>query len=375
LYYAAWQDHTEAIKLLLEKGANVNAKTNDGVTALIIAAEMGNTEIVKFLLEKGADVNAKRTTDGKTALDAAKRAGHKDIVQLLEKAGDSSARLIEEASSLLRQNRTTEAVERVKSAVAIDPNSHMPWRALFQVSVSLPKEEETLRCWEEMATLYPSNAYCRAMRAAIFHKYGHLSKVKLEFEKAKAAAPRNPFIYAYIVQVYSGMGQYDAAYEAAKTFRDIGGEKEAEETVALFELMLKAILRQFHAVNLPPRTWELPTSYEIDLEMQSIADAWLVQLCAANLKDQKFILGGSTTAVNFAMPKRWKFLGSKDNPVMYAPGFFIWDGAVVAVPQYGVLVVNGTKVKHVEVVGGISRSRIGEVKDWVFTFEKQSKPE
>ena len=46
----------------------------------------GHTEVVELLLEKGADVNAK-TTDGVTAAAAAKWKGHTDIVQLLKKAG------------------------------------------------------------------------------------------------------------------------------------------------------------------------------------------------------------------------------------------------------------------------------------------------
>lgn len=78
----------EIAELLIKNGADVNAKrTDDGATALILAAQEGRTEVVKLLLDKGADVNAKRTTNGETALGAAKRTGHIDIVRLLEKAG------------------------------------------------------------------------------------------------------------------------------------------------------------------------------------------------------------------------------------------------------------------------------------------------
>ena len=40
-------------------GADINAKGNDGRTALMQAVMWGQTETVKVLLAKGADVNAK----------------------------------------------------------------------------------------------------------------------------------------------------------------------------------------------------------------------------------------------------------------------------------------------------------------------------
>lgn len=59
LMIAALVGQTEAAKLLIEKGANINAGNNEGSTALLIAAFFCHTETVKLLLNKGADVNAK----------------------------------------------------------------------------------------------------------------------------------------------------------------------------------------------------------------------------------------------------------------------------------------------------------------------------
>jgi hypothetical protein len=49
--------HTEIVRLLLEKGADVNAKNKNRFTSLINASQMGHTEIVKLLLEHGAEIN------------------------------------------------------------------------------------------------------------------------------------------------------------------------------------------------------------------------------------------------------------------------------------------------------------------------------
>ena len=43
------------MRLLLEAKANVDAKANDGRTALHWAAENGHEAVVKLLLEKGAE--------------------------------------------------------------------------------------------------------------------------------------------------------------------------------------------------------------------------------------------------------------------------------------------------------------------------------
>ena len=49
-------DNMEVMKLLLENGADVNARDKDERTALMFAK---NAEMAKLLLENGADANAK----------------------------------------------------------------------------------------------------------------------------------------------------------------------------------------------------------------------------------------------------------------------------------------------------------------------------
>ncbi len=54
LMVAAAQGHTKTLKVLIEAGADANAKTNDGVNALQYAAALGHKKIVKILKRAGA---------------------------------------------------------------------------------------------------------------------------------------------------------------------------------------------------------------------------------------------------------------------------------------------------------------------------------
>jgi hypothetical protein len=87
LIMAASGGHTDVVRLLLAKGADVNAKKYRGQTALMEAAENGHTDIVKILLDKGADVNV-RDGYGHTAISRAASGGHHDIMRLLEEVRD-----------------------------------------------------------------------------------------------------------------------------------------------------------------------------------------------------------------------------------------------------------------------------------------------
>ena len=80
LIWAAGKDNA-GVKMLLDRGANIEAKSSDGTTALMEAALEDKTEIVKLLLDKGASINAKNMY-GRTALSVAKS----DVAAVLKQA-------------------------------------------------------------------------------------------------------------------------------------------------------------------------------------------------------------------------------------------------------------------------------------------------
>ncbi len=76
----------EAVEMLLERGPDLNVMNERGETALWEASLNGHLDIVKLLVEKGADLNA-RARDGLTALGRALKSGHGDIVKFLKAHG------------------------------------------------------------------------------------------------------------------------------------------------------------------------------------------------------------------------------------------------------------------------------------------------
>ena len=56
-------ENTQTAKLLIAKGADVNAANNDGANALIWASARGDIQTAELLIENGADVNATKKDD------------------------------------------------------------------------------------------------------------------------------------------------------------------------------------------------------------------------------------------------------------------------------------------------------------------------
>lgn len=82
LYVAVERDKLGIVKLLLEKGANVDEINSPGGTALQAAISRGHKDIVALLLEKGADVNKQSESYG-TALQAAISFNKREFVKML----------------------------------------------------------------------------------------------------------------------------------------------------------------------------------------------------------------------------------------------------------------------------------------------------
>lgn len=83
LHWAVQKENYNMVKILIEKhGFDVNSKSKLGLTPLHIACCHNNIEMVKLLVEKGADVNA-RDNDGDMPIDYADTMEYLEIINFL----------------------------------------------------------------------------------------------------------------------------------------------------------------------------------------------------------------------------------------------------------------------------------------------------
>lgn len=86
LFHAVTRGHVSVVQQLLKAGVNVNVRTSDGHTPLMMAAAKGYSDLAKVLLDGGADANVVDGSGG-TALKIALDHGFTRTAEILREAG------------------------------------------------------------------------------------------------------------------------------------------------------------------------------------------------------------------------------------------------------------------------------------------------
>jgi ankyrin repeat protein len=99
---AAHQGHETLVQLLLDKGAEINAKDINNMTPLALAAEQGHEGVVRILLKKGPKLESRDSGIWRTALAHATAEGHLAIVKMLIESGaDTETKDIDGSTPLM----------------------------------------------------------------------------------------------------------------------------------------------------------------------------------------------------------------------------------------------------------------------------------
>jgi len=90
LIIAAFNGCTDIVRMLIDAGADIHHRNDQGENALISAAQEGHIDVVKVLIDAGADVN-QPNADGETALSLAIVLKQKKVlIELLREKTDGA---------------------------------------------------------------------------------------------------------------------------------------------------------------------------------------------------------------------------------------------------------------------------------------------
>lgn len=137
MWEATWKNHEAIVKLLVEKGAQVNYADYEGRTALHEAAYYGHTNLVEYLLDKNAEIDCE-DMHGQTPLFRAVQGSRHDVVSLLVQRGAKTNRLDGEGVT-------------IQHVSAFNGEPHMAWWLYYKgawknrfgiQAPDKPKEEE-----------------------------------------------------------------------------------------------------------------------------------------------------------------------------------------------------------------------------------------
>ena len=165
LMLATIKGYAEVAHALLKQGADVNARNKKGWTALMFAVSMGDLETMRVLLDGKAEIDA-RDHDGKTPLMQAAGENNLESLRVLVDSGadvNVVDRLGETALTIAARRGYTEIVELLKKAGAMGDTFQPPPsksmldlpRDLMKGSDAVFNEGELQRLKEELDDFLP----------------------------------------------------------------------------------------------------------------------------------------------------------------------------------------------------------------------------
>ncbi len=218
LHDAASKGDTAKIQELLNEGKDINEYYYG--TPLIWAASEGRLEAVKLLVEKGAALDT-RSQIGWTAMGNAAVNGHKEVVEYLIKSGASVdnalAGLKDWTEFCMKPPGVEECVEKNKKAAAmiLQMQTQLPTELGWQYFNKGEYQKAALQ-FENAIKITPSNPDPYVGLAFSYLRLNNPNDAINMAKKAIELSPNNTGAYRALGQAYSAREQYNDAILAGK---------------------------------------------------------------------------------------------------------------------------------------------------------------
>jgi hypothetical protein len=179
LHYAAFAGHVQIARLLMQNGADVNAKTNNGSTALMMAAHEGSEKIAEMLLAAGADRAAKNDR-GDDAMTWSMRYQHLTIARMISTADEFAKAVVQP------KENWGEPVVTLPAPVEVENILQEARVARANGSTRVLTDEDYRKVLARIATMkHPANATRVPRRMSITAKKGDPSREGAELQYGK----------------------------------------------------------------------------------------------------------------------------------------------------------------------------------------------
>lgn len=215
LMTAAGENRLEIAKLLIERGADLNAQANVGYTALGLAAVEGYGDMVDLLIVRGADVD--RAVAGlqkwaqwaagppyPNAKQAAKISNGIGVVQSRAGMAYYSSGQYEKAAAAFQKNAQA------------DPRNPENFAGLAFSLVALKKYGEAKAAAENAVKLAPDRSGGHLALSDAIAGDGHFAEAVEVLKKAVELDPKNPWVWNRLGNAFYSLDDYA---EAAANFR------------------------------------------------------------------------------------------------------------------------------------------------------------
>ena len=279
------------------------------------------------------------------------------------KPKQAADKLYSQGISALQEDKVEQALEYFNKALQINPGYKMAWAYKGFILKKLGKYEEELRCYDKFIEIDPANEVVwnnRGVTLLSLHKY---QESENSFRRAEMLKPKYPETFYNRGILRLETGNYK---EALKDFtKSIRLGTAMKENADVHISWCNRLIRQIDGINIPPKNWE-PNYYKYNSIVEAeTKDHPLIDMPEPNYKPKP-----DPSGLPLAMPltgyagTKIRLKGTQEEPFLYAPKFYVWDGSVINDYKYGVLLENGTKFKYVKIEGAHQIISLGVIEGW-----------